>query len=147
MMTDTPLTKTEQAIRAFYGGDLKTSFHISKDFRVGVTKEDRDRLAMGYECLVRPDFYRQLGTDIQAVIDEARAVFQIRIASEHQAKCPQCSATISTLPAVEPPEVWECGCGCTFKVERTVAGIISVTIHKLQTVDQPNAQIDQLALF
>jgi len=89
----TTISKTDQAIAAFDAGDFKKALHISKDFRIGVSKEDRDRMALAYECLVRPDFYRQLGTDIEAAIDEGKAVFEIRVAKDYTARCPQCQAT------------------------------------------------------
>lgn len=48
----------------------------AKDFRIGVTKEQRSIMARAYECMVHPDFYRQIGKDIEKCIQAGIAVLQ-----------------------------------------------------------------------
>ena len=50
--------------------DFKEALRIAKDFRINITKEQRSTMARAYECIVHPDFYRQIGTDIPAAINE-----------------------------------------------------------------------------
>jgi hypothetical protein len=48
----------------------------AKDFHIGVTKEQRSVMARAYECMVYPDFYRQLGKNIEECIQAGIAVLQ-----------------------------------------------------------------------
>ena len=50
--------------------NYKEALKIAKDFRIGITKEQRSTMARAYECLLYEDFYRQIGTDIPAAIQE-----------------------------------------------------------------------------
>ncbi len=54
--------------------DWKKALQIAKDFRMGVTKEQRSKMARAYECIVHPDFYRQIGVDISETIEQGKAV-------------------------------------------------------------------------
>lgn len=54
--------------------DWKKALQIAKDFRIGVTQEERDKMARAYECIVHPDFYRQIGTDIPEAIEQGKAI-------------------------------------------------------------------------
>lgn len=54
--------------------DWKKALQIAKDFRIGVTQEQRDKMARAYECIVHPDFYRQIGIDIPDTIEQGKAV-------------------------------------------------------------------------
>ena len=56
--------------------DWKKALQIAKDFRIGVTREERDKMARAYECMVYPDFYRQIGTDIRAAIEQGKSVVE-----------------------------------------------------------------------
>lgn len=54
--------------------DWKKALQIAKDFKIGVTQEQRDKMARAYECIVHPDFYRQIGIDIPDAIEQGKAV-------------------------------------------------------------------------
>lgn len=54
--------------------DWKKALQIAKDFRIGVTHEQRSRMARAYECIVHPDFYKQIGVDIADAIEQGKAV-------------------------------------------------------------------------
>ncbi len=47
-------------------GRIKEALRICKDFRIGTTKEQRDAMARGYECFIRPEFYASIGKDTEA---------------------------------------------------------------------------------
>lgn len=53
--------------------DWKKALQIAKDFRIGVTQEQRNKMARAYECIVHPDFYRQIGVDIPEAIEQGKA--------------------------------------------------------------------------
>lgn len=71
--------KTDLAREAYRKGDIKTALRIAKGFRLGLTKEDRDRLARAYECLVHPDFYRMIGKNPDEEIKKGLQVFEEKI--------------------------------------------------------------------
>lgn len=54
--------------------DWKKALQIAKDFHIGVTQEQRSRMARAYECIVHPDFYKQIGVDIADAIEQGKAV-------------------------------------------------------------------------
>lgn len=54
--------------------DWKKALQIAKDFRIGVTPEQRSKMARAYECIVHPDFYRQIGVDIPDAIEQGKTV-------------------------------------------------------------------------
>lgn len=66
-MVSQVITKTEKAIAFLKAGDFKSALKIAKDFRIGVSKKQTNDMQMAYECMVYPDFYRQLGKDIEQV--------------------------------------------------------------------------------
>lgn len=55
--------KSDAVRRLVADGDFKAALRIAKDFRLGITKEDSDSMKRGYECLLHPDFYSQIGVD------------------------------------------------------------------------------------
>lgn len=61
--------KTDIVREAIKTGDFKKALKIAKDFRIGITKEQREKMARAYECIVHPDFYRQIGVDIMESIE------------------------------------------------------------------------------
>lgn len=71
--------KTELAIEAFLQGDIKKALQIAKTFRIGLTKQDRDALVRGYECMVHPEFYKMLGKDPEREIENGIRVFEEKI--------------------------------------------------------------------
>jgi hypothetical protein len=48
--------------------DYKAALRGAKDFRIGVTKEQRSVMSRAYECMVHPSFYRDIGKDIEGCI-------------------------------------------------------------------------------
>lgn len=68
-------TKTEQAVESFKQGDLKAALRVAKAFRMGLTRAESTTLTRGYECLVWPAQYQQLGYDPEAVVRDAVVVF------------------------------------------------------------------------
>lgn len=65
------MVKKSDIVRAAVArDDFKEALRIAKDFRINITKEQRSTMARAYECIVHPDFYRQIGTDIQVAISE-----------------------------------------------------------------------------
>jgi len=57
-------------------GDFKKALSGAKDFRLGVSKEQRSVMARGYECYIRPDFYRSIGKNPEECIRAGVAVLQ-----------------------------------------------------------------------
>ncbi len=41
--------------------DWKKALKIAKDFRLGISEEDRNAMCEAYECMVHPRFYESLG--------------------------------------------------------------------------------------
>ena len=54
--------------------DWKKALQIAKDFHIGVTQEQRSKMARAYECIVHPDFYQQIGINIPEAIEQGKAV-------------------------------------------------------------------------
>ncbi len=54
--------------------DWKKALQIAKDFHIGVTQEQRSKMARAYECIVHPDFYQQIGVDISEAIEQGKAI-------------------------------------------------------------------------
>ena len=54
--------------------DWKKALRIAKDFRIGVTREQRSKMTRAYECIVHPDFYQQIGVDIPETIEQGKAI-------------------------------------------------------------------------
>ena len=68
------MKKTDIVKEAVSAGDMKKALRIAKGFRINVTAEQRDAMSRAYECIVHPEFYRQIGTDIQVAIEKGAAV-------------------------------------------------------------------------
>ena len=60
--------KAQEVRRQIAEGNYKAALRGAKGFRIGVTREQRSAMSRAYECLVYPDFYRQLGKDIDGCI-------------------------------------------------------------------------------
>lgn len=54
--------------------DWKKALQIAKDFHIGVTQDQRSKMARAYECIVHPDFYQQIGVDIPEAIEQGKAI-------------------------------------------------------------------------
>lgn len=68
------IKKSDIVREAVLDQDWKKALQIAKGFRIGVTQEQRSRMAKAYECIVHPDFYRQIGTDIPEAIEQGKAI-------------------------------------------------------------------------
>lgn len=64
--------KTEIVKEAIKAGDFKKALKLAKDFRINVTKEQREAMARAYECIVHPEFYRQIGIDIAKSVEAGK---------------------------------------------------------------------------
>jgi len=73
---DAKISKTQVAISHFQKGDVKRALSITSQFRIGLTPEDRKVLRTGYECIVHPDFFQQLGKDVKECVKKAMELFQ-----------------------------------------------------------------------
>lgn len=69
-------SKTQKAVAAFKAGDLKTALKLSKGFVIGVSPYERRVLTNGYEAMVHPKFYEQLGREVPKMIEDAKDLFQ-----------------------------------------------------------------------
>lgn len=65
--------------------DWKKALQIAKDFRIGVTQDQRSKMARAYECIVHPNFYRQIGVDIEEAIEQGKAVVKEYVESTRRA--------------------------------------------------------------
>ncbi|QHJ74602.1 hypothetical protein VH22019_00038 [Vibrio phage VH2_2019] len=65
------VTKTQQAINAFIAKDFKLALKIFSTFRANVTADERAILKRGYEAIINPDFYRQVGKDPKKLTADA----------------------------------------------------------------------------
>ena len=75
VVRDGKLVKQTDIVReAVKAGEWKKAHRIARDFRINVTKEQRDAMSRAYECMVHPDFYRQIGTDIPGAIAKGKEV-------------------------------------------------------------------------
>ena len=68
--------KAQEVRRLMAAEDYKAALRGAKDFRLGVTKEQRSVMARAYECCVRPEFYRQIGKNIEECIQAGVSVLQ-----------------------------------------------------------------------
>ena len=66
--------KTDIVRAAVQSGEMKKALRIAKDFRINVTKDQREKMSRAYECMRRPEFFRQIGIDIPAAIADGESV-------------------------------------------------------------------------
>ncbi len=65
------MVKKSDIVRAAVAsGNLKEALRIAKDFRIGISPEQRSTMARAYECIVHERFYKSLGEDTDARIAE-----------------------------------------------------------------------------
>ena len=65
------LNKTKLATEHFINGNYKDAFKIVKTFKIN-NSSDLDLIIRGYESIVHPSFYLQLGQDINKNISDAK---------------------------------------------------------------------------
>ena len=73
------IRKKKQAKDLYLAGDVKEALRIAATFRKGVTRDESKTLKLGYEVIAFPDFYRQLGRDLDLLTEKAKEVFELRI--------------------------------------------------------------------
>lgn len=72
-------SKTSRCVSLYRQGKLKEALKIAKDFQLGVTRLDRKALALAYECLVHPEFYVQLGVNLDQAVAAGKEIIEARI--------------------------------------------------------------------
>ncbi|UOX40002.1 hypothetical protein [Vibrio phage V-YDF132] len=65
------ITKTQQAVTAFKANDFKLALKIFSSFRANLTATEKATLKRGYEALVNPQFYEQLGKNPKTLVSDA----------------------------------------------------------------------------
>lgn len=65
------MSPTENVRKLIAQGDRKNALKIASNFRHGITTMDRKFLKTGYECMVHPDIYRQMGIKVEDAIEFA----------------------------------------------------------------------------
>ena len=68
------IKKSDIVREAVQEQDWKKALQIAKDFHIGVTQEQRSKMARAYECIVHPNFYQQIGVDIPEAIEQGKAI-------------------------------------------------------------------------
>lgn len=64
------ITKSDK-VRAFVrNGEFKKALAITKGFRLGMTKEQNDRMTRAYECMTHAGFYEQIGINPEEAISD-----------------------------------------------------------------------------
>ena len=51
-------------------GEFKKALSIVKGFRLGITREQTDKMRLAYECMIHPRLYEQIGKDTTRAITE-----------------------------------------------------------------------------
>lgn len=65
-----PERKSDAVRRLLRNGEFKAALRIAKDFQLGITYGQRDKMRLGYECMVNGRFYVQLGVDLEKAISD-----------------------------------------------------------------------------
>lgn len=73
---DGMVSKTKQAVAKYIAGDIKAALRLVSDFRIGITQEEKKSLKRGYEAIVWPQNYRQLGKNPEDCVAMAKGVFE-----------------------------------------------------------------------
>jgi len=73
------VSKTEQARKDYKSGNFKALLKVTKDWRIGITKDERTQMSRGYECLIRPEFFKMIGKDPVVEIQKAVAIAKIKV--------------------------------------------------------------------
>ena len=69
-----PERKTDMVRRLVREQKFKEALRIAKDFRLGIAPAHKNMMAIAYECIVHPEFYKALHIDIGAVVEEGKQV-------------------------------------------------------------------------
>ncbi|MCL1986754.1 MAG: hypothetical protein FWG64_02125 [Firmicutes bacterium] len=57
-------------------GDYKKALSIAKDFKIGITSDNSNKMKLAYECMVHGTFYKQLGRNIEQTINDGISVLK-----------------------------------------------------------------------
>lgn len=68
------IKKSDIVREAIKSGEWKKALRIAKDFRIGVSQEQRKAMGRAYECIVHPEFYKQIGIDVYRAIAQGKEV-------------------------------------------------------------------------
>lgn len=60
-----PGKKTSMVREAVARKDFKKALLLAKDFRIGISSEQRKKMSLAYECMVHERFYLSMGRDIE----------------------------------------------------------------------------------
>lgn len=63
-----PEKKSDAVRRLVAAGEYRKALGIAKDFRLGISPAERNAMRLAYECMVWPDFYKQVGRDVGGAI-------------------------------------------------------------------------------
>ena len=66
--------KSDMVRRLVAAGEYKKALCIAKDFRLGISKEQRSLMTRAYECLVHPALYTSIGIDLSQAIQDGISV-------------------------------------------------------------------------
>ena len=70
------MSKSE-LVRAYIKSEQwKEALREAKDFRIGVSKEQRSTMARAYECIVHPAFYESIGKNLAECIEAGKSVLK-----------------------------------------------------------------------
>ena len=62
--------KSDQVRELVRQKNFKKALSIVKGFRLGITREQNDKMVRAYECMVNERFYRTIGTNIREAISD-----------------------------------------------------------------------------
>ena len=62
--------KSDMVRRLTEEGNYRKALSIAKDFRLGVTKEQRSTMTRAYECMIHGSFYQSIEIDLSQAIEE-----------------------------------------------------------------------------
>ena len=70
------MSKSEMVRQYIKSGKWKEALREAKDFRIGVSKEQRSTMARAYECIIHPSFYLSIGKNLDECIEAGKAVLK-----------------------------------------------------------------------
>lgn len=78
---------TKEAVYYFLYDNKPKALSLVKDFRIGLTKEERSILQRGHQASTHPSFFTQIGKDPQQLIQEAYVVFERKFILQRTKRC------------------------------------------------------------
>lgn len=87
MTTINKLTRKSDRVRQFVAvGEYKKALSIVKGFRLGIEPEDSGKMTLAYECMIRPSFYEQIGTNPETAITEGIQILKSLYGNKEEVK-------------------------------------------------------------